>query len=83
MAEAQDIVETAFAITPVPDRLTPAELRVLHYLPTYMTLEEISQDLNVSRTTVKTQAIAVYRKLGVKSRSAAVRKAHQQGLLSA
>ena len=83
MAEAQDIVDAAFAATPVPDRLTPAELRVLHYLPTYMTLEEISQDLNVSRTTVKTQAIAVYRKLGVKSRAAAVRKAHQQGLLSA
>ena len=32
---------------------------------------------------VKTQAIAVYRKLGVKSRAEAVRKAHQQGLLSA
>ena len=83
MAEAQELVETAFAVTPVPDRITPAELRVLHYLPTYMTLEEISQDLNVSRTTVKTQAIAVYRKLGVRSRAAAVRKAHQQGLLSA
>ncbi len=83
MSEAQDLVDSAFAATPVPDRLTPAELRVLHYLPTYMTLEEISQDLNVSRTTVKTQAIAVYRKLGVKSRAEAVRKAHQQGLLSA
>ena len=83
MSEAQDLVDAAFAATPVPDRLTPAELRVLHYLPTYMTLEEISQDLNVSRTTVKTQAIAVYRKLGVKSRAEAVRKAHQQGLLSA
>ena len=81
MAEAQDMVEAAFAAAPVPDRLTPAELRVLHYLPTYMTLEEISQDLNVSRTTVKTQVMAAYRKLGVKSRAAAVRKAHQQGLL--
>jgi LuxR family maltose regulon positive regulatory protein len=83
VAEALDIVEAAFAAAPVPDRLTPAELRVLHYLPTYMTLEEISQDLNVSRTTVKTQVVAVYRKLGVKSRAAAVQKAYQQGLLSA
>lgn len=76
------MVEAAFAASPVPDRLTPAELRVLHYLPTYMTFEEISRDLNVSHATVKTQAIAVYRKLGVKSRAEAVRKAHQQGLLS-
>ncbi len=82
MGEAQDMVEAAFAASPVPDRLTPAELRVLHYLPTYMTFEEISRDLNVSHATVKTQAIAVYRKLGVKSRAEAVRKAHQQGLLS-
>ena len=56
---------------------------MLHYLPTYMTLEEISQDLNGSRTTVKTQVIAVDRKLGARSRAAAVRKAHQQGLLCA
>ena len=83
LAAAQEIVDGAFATAPVPDRLTPAELRVLRYLPTYMTLENISQDLNVARTTVKTQVIAVYRKLGVKSRAAAVRKARQQGLLSA
>ena len=83
LAAAQDMVDGAFAAAPVPDPLTPAELRVLRYLPTYMTLENISQDLNVARTTVKTQVIAVYRKLGVKSRAAAVRKARQQGLLSA
>ena len=83
IAVAQDMVDGAFAAAPVPDPLTPAELRVLRYLPTYMTLENISQDLNVARTTVKTQVIAVYRKLGVKSRAAAVRKARQQGLLSA
>ncbi|HXW78315.1 MAG TPA: LuxR C-terminal-related transcriptional regulator, partial [Acidimicrobiales bacterium] len=59
------------------------EMRVLRYLPTYMTFEEIGRDLVVSKTTVKTQAIAVYRKLGVKSRAEAVRKAYRQGLFSA
>ena len=44
-----------------------------------MTFEEISRELIVSRTTVKTQAIALYRKLGVKSRAEAVRKAQLQG----
>jgi LuxR family transcriptional regulator, maltose regulon positive regulatory protein len=83
IVEAQAAVDAAFAACPVPDPLTPAEMRVLSYLPTYMTFEEIGRDLIVSRTTVKTQAIAVYRKLGVKSRAEAVRKARQQGLLLA
>jgi LuxR family transcriptional regulator, maltose regulon positive regulatory protein len=82
-SEAEDVVTAAFAASPIPDPLSPAEMRVLRYLPTYMTFEEISRELIVSRTTVKTQAIAVYRKLGVKSRAEAVRKAQQQGLLSA
>jgi len=82
-AEAEGVVAVAFAASPLPDPLSPAEMRVLRYLPTYMTFEEISRKLIVSRTTVKTQAIAVYRKLGVKSRAEAVRKAEQQGLLSA
>jgi LuxR family transcriptional regulator, maltose regulon positive regulatory protein len=82
-SEAEDVVAAAFAASPIPDPLSPAEIRVLRYLPTYMTFEEISRELIVSRTTVKTQAIAVYRKLGVKSRAEAVRKAQLQGLLSA
>ena len=80
--EVESIVATAFAASPIPDPLSPAEMRVLRYLPTYMTFEEIGRELLVSRTTVKTQAIAAYRKLGVKSRAQAVKKARQQGLLS-
>jgi LuxR family maltose regulon positive regulatory protein len=80
-AEAEHVVAAAFAASPIPDRLSPAEMRVLNYLPTYMTFEEIGRELIVSRTTVKTQAIAAYRKLGVKSRAEAVKKARQQGLL--
>ena len=49
--------------------LTPAELRLLPLLATYLSFREIGENLFVSRNTVKTQAISVYRKLGVSSRS--------------
>ncbi|MFI5046291.1 MAG: LuxR C-terminal-related transcriptional regulator [Acidimicrobiia bacterium] len=61
--------------------LTPAELRVLRYLPTHLSFAEIADEVYVSRNTVKTQAIAVYRKLGVTSRAAAVERARAAGLL--
>jgi LuxR family maltose regulon positive regulatory protein len=61
--------------------LTAAEVRVLAYLPTHLTFPEIAEALFVSRHTVKTQAVAVYRKLGVNSRSAAVAAARELGLL--
>ncbi|MET0627132.1 MAG: LuxR C-terminal-related transcriptional regulator [Acidimicrobiia bacterium] len=61
--------------------LTPAELRVLRYLPTHLSFAEIAEVIFVSRNTVKTQAIAVYRKLGVTSRGAAVDRARAAGLL--
>jgi len=38
--------------------------------------------LDISRNTVKTQAIAVYRKLNVSSRSDAVERARGLGILS-
>jgi LuxR family maltose regulon positive regulatory protein len=61
--------------------VTPAESRVLRYLPTHLTFPEIADALFVSRHTVKTQAVAVYRKLGVSSRSAAVAAARELGFL--
>jgi LuxR family maltose regulon positive regulatory protein len=62
--------------------LTPAEMRVLRYLPTHLSFEAIAEELIVSRNTVKTQAIAAYRKLGVSSRAEAVEQARELGLLS-
>ncbi len=52
--------------------LSAAERRVLQYLGTHLTLAEIAARLYVSRNTVKSQAISIYRKLGVSSRSGAV-----------
>ena len=64
-----------------PSALTSAELRVLHLLPSHLSFEEIGKRLNVSRNTVKTQAIAAYRKLGVSSRSEAVARATAVGMI--
>ena len=64
------------------DALTTAELRVLGYLPTHLSFPAIAGRLNVSRFTVKTQAMAVYRKLGASSRAEAVDRAREIGLLA-
>ncbi len=53
-------------------RLTPAELRLLPLLATHLSFREIAEQLEVSRNTVKTQAISIYRKLGVSCRSEAI-----------
>ena len=44
--------------------LTGAELRLLPYLATHLTFPEIASRLFLSRNTVKTEAVAIYRKLG-------------------
>ena len=61
--------------------LTPAELRLLPFLTTHLSFREIGEHLYVSRNTIKTQAISVYRKLGVTSRSDAIECATRLGLV--
>jgi LuxR family transcriptional regulator, maltose regulon positive regulatory protein len=63
--------------------LTRAELRLLPMLSTHLSFREIGERLHVSRNTIKTQAISVYRKLGVSSRSEAVALAQDLGLVEA
>jgi LuxR family transcriptional regulator, maltose regulon positive regulatory protein len=63
--------------------LTGAEQRLLPLLATHLTFREISEGLHLSSHTVKTQAISIYRKLGVSSRSQAIQHARQLGLLPA
>ena len=62
--------------------LTGAELRLLPLLTTHLSFREIAERLFVSRNTVKTQAISVYRKLGVSSRSEAIERATELGLFA-
>jgi LuxR family maltose regulon positive regulatory protein len=66
-----------------PATLTTAELRILALLPTHLSFREMGSRLYVSPNTVKTQAQAVYRKLDASSRSEAVARAHELGLLEA
>jgi LuxR family maltose regulon positive regulatory protein len=61
--------------------LTPAELRVVSFLPTHLSFPQIAAQIFVSPNTVKTQAQSVYRKLGVSSRREAVEQAREAGLL--
>ena len=62
--------------------LSTAELRVLPYLQTHLSLKEIGQRLYVSRNTVSTQTNSIYRKLAVSGRSDAVDRARELGLLA-
>jgi LuxR family maltose regulon positive regulatory protein len=61
--------------------LTAAELRLLPLLTTHLTFRQIADHLYVSRNTIKTQSISVYRKLGVSSRTEAIDRAVEIGLL--
>jgi LuxR family transcriptional regulator, maltose regulon positive regulatory protein len=61
--------------------LTAAELRLLPLLTTRLSFREIGARLHVSRHTVKTQAIAIYRKFGVSSRNEAIDRAAELGLV--
>jgi LuxR family maltose regulon positive regulatory protein len=61
--------------------LTTAELRVLQFLPSHLSIREIAERLYVSPNTVKTHARAVYRKLDASSRAEAVVRANEAGLL--
>jgi LuxR family maltose regulon positive regulatory protein len=66
-----------------PDALTLAELRVLRLLGSELSFAEIGARLRLSSATVKTHAQAAYRKLAVCSRSEAVERARDVGLLAA
>src|SRR5437762_472296 len=61
--------------------LTRAELRLLPLLSTHLSFPGIGERLFASRNTIKTQAISVYRKLGVSSSSDAISRAGELGLV--
>lgn len=68
--------------TALRDELSDAELRVLRYLPSNLKAPEIAAELFVSANTVRTHLRHIYTKLDAHSRSAAVSRARELGLLA-
>jgi DNA-binding CsgD family transcriptional regulator len=54
---------------PGASALTAAELRLLPLLSTHLSFPQIAQEMFLSRYTIKSEAMSIYRKLGVSSRS--------------
>jgi len=67
---------------PPVEPLSDSEVRVLRYLPTYLSAPEIAAELSVSTSTVKTHLRNLYGKLGVHSRAEAVGRARAVSLLA-
>jgi LuxR family maltose regulon positive regulatory protein len=61
--------------------LTAAELRLLPLLSTHLSFPEIAAQMFLSRNTIKSTVNSIYRKLGTSSRSQAVARSRQLGLL--
>jgi LuxR family maltose regulon positive regulatory protein len=83
-AEVEELwakLDTARQVGKGASSLSTAELRLLPLLATHLSFPEIGQRLYVSRNTVKTQAVSIYRKLGASSRSEAVQRLREIGLL--
>ena len=66
---------------PGASALTAAELRLLPLLSTHLSFPEIGEELFLSRHTIKSQANSIYRKLGASSRTQAVSRSLELGLL--
>ena len=66
---------------PGASALSAAELRLLPLLSTHLSFPEIAAEMFLSRHTIKSEANAIYRKLGASSRSQAVARSRELGLL--
>jgi ATP/maltotriose-dependent transcriptional regulator MalT len=77
-------IEAGKAATTPPaagQALTGAELRLLPLLSTHLSFAEIAGEFFLSCNTIKSQAMSIYQKLGASSRSQAVARSRELGLL--
>lgn len=68
-------------IQPLPDPLTPRERDVLHLISQGLSNKDIAERLFIALNTVKRHTSSIYGKLSVKSRTQAVARARELGLL--
>jgi len=80
-AEAIAAAEHRIAETRTAASVTPAELRVLRYLPTTMTFAVIADTLGISRAAARQRAERAYKALSVHNRADAVARARELGLI--
>ena len=66
---------------PPPELLSERELQVLRLLAGDLTGPQIARELFVTHNTLRTHTKHIFTKLGVSSRRAAVRRAHELGLM--
>jgi len=64
------------------EAVSEGEMRVLRYLPTNLTKQQIADELSVSLHTIKTHTHRLYMKLGVHTRGGAVDRGRALGLLA-
>jgi LuxR family maltose regulon positive regulatory protein len=71
----------SYPAQPLVEPLTGRETEVLHLLATGLSNREIAERLYLSEGTVKTHTHNLYAKLGVQSRTRAIARAKEFGLL--
>ena len=76
-----EIARARGSFAPGASALTAAELRLLPMLSTHLSFPEMAGEMFLSTSTVKSQAMSIYRKLGASSRSQAVARSRELGLL--
>ncbi len=78
---ATGLVAGSGSTVPGASALTAAELRLLPMLSTHLSFPEIAAQMFLALSTIKSQAMSIYRKLGASSRSQAVARSRELGLL--
>jgi LuxR family maltose regulon positive regulatory protein len=80
-AELRSKLATIKAGAVGPSALTAAELRLLPLLPTHLSFPQIAAELFLSPHTIKSEMKSIYRKLGATTRTEAVTRSRELGLL--
>jgi LuxR family transcriptional regulator, maltose regulon positive regulatory protein len=78
---AQKVLRESQAVRPTNGQLTAREMDILRRLAGSQSLSQIASDLYLSLNTVKTHTTALYRKLGARSRTEAVKIGRERLLI--